>query len=73
MHEDSYNAGDNHLSIAKESLNYLLQDKRVPLQVRESLQVDFQQVEKMLEKIEHEHIHMRKGAYTLLIHRVLMK
>lgn len=58
MHEDSYNAGDNHLSIAKESLNYLLQDKRVPLQVRESLQDDFQQVEKMLEKIEHEHIHI---------------
>ncbi|MCU7938343.1 MAG: GTP-binding protein [gamma proteobacterium symbiont of Bathyaustriella thionipta] len=50
--------GDNHLSIAKESLNYLLNDKRVPQQVRESLRDDFQQVEKMLEKIEHEHIHI---------------
>ncbi|MCW8931731.1 MAG: DUF697 domain-containing protein [Gammaproteobacteria bacterium] len=50
--------GDDHLSIAKESLNYLLKDKRVPSQVRESLNDDFQQVAKMLEKIEHEHIHI---------------
>lgn len=50
--------GDKHLTIAKESLTYLLQDKRVPQQVRESLKEDFQQVEKMLEKIEHEHIHI---------------
>ena len=54
----SADSGDNHLSIAKESLNYLLNDKRVPRQVRESLSDDFQQVEKMLEKIEHEHIHI---------------
>ena len=51
-------AGDDHLSIAKESLNYLLQDQRVPAQVRDSLSDDFQQVEQMLEKIEHEHIHI---------------
>ena len=50
--------GDQHLSIARESLNYLLHDKRVPQSVRESLQDDYQQVEKMLEKIEHEHIHI---------------
>ena len=54
----SADSGDNHLSIAKESLTYLLNDKRVPRQVRESLSDDFQQVEKMLEKIEHEHIHI---------------
>ena len=36
----------------------MLHDKRVPEQVRESLRDDFQQVEKMLEKIEHEHIHI---------------
>jgi len=50
--------GDDHLSIAKESLSSLLHDKRVPKQVRESLYDDFQHVEKMLEKIEHEHIHI---------------
>ncbi|MCK5663233.1 MAG: GTP-binding protein [Thiotrichaceae bacterium] len=57
-YEDSVPAGDNHLSIARESLNSLLGDKRVPQQVRDSLRDDFQQVEKMLEKIEHEHIHI---------------
>jgi small GTP-binding protein len=51
-------AGDDHLTIAKESLTYLLQDKRVPEQVRESLRDDFQQVEQMLQKIEQEHIHI---------------
>jgi len=50
--------GDNHLSIAKESLNYLLNDKRVPPQVRDALSDDFQQIEQMLKKIEHEHIHI---------------
>ena len=50
--------GDQHLSIARESLSYLLNDKRVPQSVRESLQDDYQQIEKMLEKIEHEHIHI---------------
>lgn len=51
-------SGDNHLSIARESISSLLNDTRVPEQVRQSLQADFQQVEKMLEKIEHEHIHI---------------
>ena len=51
-------SGYNHLAIARESLTYLLHDKRVPEQLRESLRDDFQQVEKMLEKIEHEHIHI---------------
>lgn len=55
---DMNELGDEHLSIAKESISRLLNDKRVPQQVRESLQADFQQVEKMLEKIEHEHIHI---------------
>ncbi len=56
--EKAANRGDSHLAIAIESLTYLLQDKRVPRQVRESLGDDFQQVEKMLDKIEHEHIHI---------------
>ncbi len=55
---DMNEPGDEHLSIAKESISRLLNDKRVPEQVRESLKADFQQVEKMLEKIEHEHIHI---------------
>ncbi|WP_246540685.1 YcjF family protein [sulfur-oxidizing endosymbiont of Gigantopelta aegis] len=54
----SESAGDQHLSIAKESLSHLLQDTRVPDQVRESLKDDFQQIEQMLEKIEHQHIHI---------------
>ena len=56
--EDTAISGDNHLEIAKESLSHLLSDKRVPEEVRESLRDDFQQVEKMLEKIEQEHIHI---------------
>jgi len=51
-------SGDEHLSIARESISRLLKDHRVPAQVREALQTDFQQVEKMLQKIEHEHIHI---------------
>lgn len=50
--------GDSHLSIARESLKALLHDDRVPQQVRDSLQDDFQQIERMLEKIDNEHIHI---------------
>jgi small GTP-binding protein len=56
--QNSQFSGDQHLSIARESLSYLLNDKRVPPEVRESLQEDFKQVEKMLEKIEHEQVHI---------------
>lgn len=56
--EEIIRSGDEHLTIAKESLSHLLDDNRVPQHVRESLQEDFQQVEKMLEKIEQEHIHI---------------
>ncbi len=55
--QDSH-PGDDHLSIARESISRLLNDHRVPATVREALQSDFRQVEKMLEKIEHEHIHI---------------
>ncbi len=51
-------ASNQHLSIAKESLAYLLQDQRVPLNIRESLTDDYNQVQHMLEKLEHEHIHI---------------
>ncbi len=56
--EQQQPGGDQHLSIARESLSYLLNDKRVPKEVRDSLREDFKQVEKMLQKIEHEHVHI---------------
>jgi small GTP-binding protein len=49
---------DNHLSLARESLRQLLHDQRVPETVRQSLQQDYLQVQKMLEKIEQEEIHI---------------
>jgi len=47
-----------HLNIARESLQYLLKDQRVPEEIRQSLHDDYQQVEQMLDKLEHEHIHI---------------
>ncbi len=49
---------DKHLTIAKESIGYLLEDKRVPENVRESLNDDYNQVQHMLDKIKNEHIHI---------------
>jgi len=51
-------ADNQHLTIARESLQYLLKDQRVPKDIRESLQDDYQQVEQMLDKLQHEHIHI---------------
>ncbi len=50
--------GDIHLTAAKESLQQLLADQKVPAQVRETLAQDYTQLEAMLEKIEHGHIHI---------------
>ncbi len=50
--------GDSHLSIAKESLQELLNDQRVPTKVREALAQDYTQLEAMLDKLEHGHIHI---------------
>jgi len=50
--------GNAHLSIAKESLQGLLHDKRVPEKVRKGLAQDYGQLEAMLEKLEHGHIHI---------------
>jgi len=47
-----------NLSIAKDSLSFLLTDNRIPDSVKASLKSDFVQVEKMLEKLEHEYIHI---------------
>lgn len=50
--------GDSHLALARESLRELLDDERVPVEVRESLGDDYKQVEAMLDKLENGHIHI---------------
>ena len=50
--------GDSHLALARESLRELLSDPRVPQEVRASLNEDYQQVQSMLDKLEHGHIHI---------------
>jgi GTP-binding protein Era len=47
-----------HLSLAKESLKKLLEDKRVPETIRAGLNNDFQQLQSMLDKLEQGHIHI---------------
>ncbi|MCP4127660.1 MAG: DUF697 domain-containing protein [Gammaproteobacteria bacterium] len=49
---------DDHLELARESLQQLVKDGRIPESVRESLAADYQQVETMLEKLEQGHIHI---------------
>lgn len=48
----------DHLALAQESLQELLQDERVPADVRETLATDYQEVEQMLEKLEKGHLHL---------------
>ena len=49
---------DDHLGLARESLRELVQDRRLPAGVRESLVHDYEAVQAMLDKIEHGHIHL---------------
>ena len=51
-------ARDDHLGLAKESLRELIQDRRLPDGVRESLAHDYEAVQAMLDKIEHGHLHL---------------
>ncbi|HSA48298.1 MAG TPA: Era-like GTP-binding protein, partial [Candidatus Competibacteraceae bacterium] len=51
-------SGDAHLALARESLRELLDDQRVPPPVRAALAEDYQQLQLLLEKIEHGHIHI---------------
>lgn len=44
--------------MARESLRDLLNDSRVPDEVREALALDYAQVQSMLDKLEHGHIHI---------------
>jgi GTP-binding protein Era len=49
---------DQHLEQARDSLDRLLSDNRLPPDVREQLGDDFHQVQAMLDKLEHGHIHI---------------
>jgi hypothetical protein len=51
-------ADRDHLALARESLQELLQDKRVPADVRENLAEDYREVQQMLDKLEQGHLHM---------------
>jgi small GTP-binding protein len=50
--------GDGHLDLARESLRELVEDPRIPEEVRASLADDYRQVQAMLEKLDHGHIHI---------------
>lgn len=50
--------GEGHLDLARESLRDLVNDPRIPPEVRESLAEDYKQVEAMLDKLERGHIHI---------------
>jgi small GTP-binding protein len=50
--------GEGHLNLARESLRELINDKRLPPGVRESLAQDYEAVRGMLDKLEHGHIHL---------------
>jgi GTP-binding protein Era len=49
---------DTHLDQARDSLTLLLQDNRLPPEARAELADDFRQVQAMLDKLEHGHIHI---------------
>jgi small GTP-binding protein len=49
---------DTHLDQARDSLELLLQDKRLPPEARAELAEDFSQVQAMLDKLEHGHLHI---------------
>ena len=49
---------EEHLQLAQDNLRELLEDKRLPGSVRDTLQDDFQQVQGMLEKLEQGHLHI---------------
>lgn len=51
-------AEDDHLQLARENLRELLSDERLPESVRDSLKGDFQQVQAMLDKLEHGDLHI---------------
>lgn len=51
-------SGTSHLNLARESLNDLIEDSRLPEGIRESLAHDYDAVEAMLDKLQHGHLHI---------------
>ena len=49
---------DAHLAQAADSLRALLDDPSIPRDLRESLAADYAEVESMLDKLEHGHVHL---------------
>ena len=49
---------DTHLALARESLTELLDDSRLPPELRAALKQDYEQVRAMLDKLENEHLHI---------------
>ncbi|MEM7763478.1 MAG: GTP-binding protein [Pseudomonadota bacterium] len=47
-----------HLALARESLNELLGDQRLPEAIRNGLNADYEQVRAMLDKLEQGHLHV---------------
>lgn len=56
--EERYDGGAGHLELARESLRELIDDRRLPDGVRESLADDYDAVEAMLDKLQHGHLHI---------------
>ena len=50
--------GDSHVELARESLTALLDDDRVPPVVRAQLANDYDDVQRMLDKLENGHVHI---------------
>ena len=51
-------AQNRQLQLAQENLRELLEDERLPSTIRETLKEDFLQVQAMLDKLEHGHLHI---------------
>ncbi|MEW8211735.1 MAG: DUF697 domain-containing protein [Candidatus Thiodiazotropha taylori] len=56
--DEQQSESDDHLQLARENLRELLSDDRLPESVRDSLKGDFHQVQAMLDKLEHGHLHI---------------
>ncbi|MES9864320.1 MAG: DUF697 domain-containing protein [Candidatus Thiodiazotropha sp. LLP2] len=56
--DEAVTSESDHLQLARDNLRELLSDDRLPEPVRDSLKDDFKQVEAMLDKLEHGHLHI---------------
>ena len=61
--------GQENLDLALESLQDLLNDKRVPDQVRQSLALDYAEVEEMLSRIQQGQLHIAVFGRVMLENR----